>query len=152
MPRSEFAVVAFASHADDDAAARYSPAMVTVACPACAQTMQAERHDNIEIDRCACGSLWFDAGELATWRAARLAPLRAVAATPAPAMRCPRCATQTLREHTVDGVPVRNCGNCRGVFVPGASVAKLEPRYSSTSGFGLVGEAILQILTWLPFG
>jgi Zn-finger nucleic acid-binding protein len=105
-------------------------------------------HDSVQIDVCRCGGMWFDAGELAAWRAGRAAkPLvcRCQGTTERP---CPRCPSQRLLDHTVATIPVLACPGCHGVFVPAASVARLDPRHPAAEsglGFAVIGE-LLDIL------
>jgi Zn-finger nucleic acid-binding protein len=123
-------------------------------CALCQQPMAVVQHGAIHIDRCACGSIWFDAGELATWR--RGAPTRGTADTigAATRLRCPHCDV-ALRRYTLDGAEVLPCPNCRGRFLPAASVVALQPESTrentSAWGFADLFEVILEGIAWIDF-
>ncbi len=99
-------------------------AMPTRNCPDCKREMRELRHQDVVVDACDCGGMWFDRGELAAWRAAH-ATVQTVVAKPrtGPACRCPHCAGPSLGPVWLDRVSAASCSSCQGYWLPGTSVA-----------------------------
>ena len=103
-------------------------------CPKCQQTMRAEAHEGIELDRCgACGGLFFDSGELEAILG-RLAgqrldrsPMPANGAMDAQAASCPRCEKPMVAEPGPrNDLHIDRCGTCGGVFLDAGELGTLQ--------------------------
>jgi Zn-finger nucleic acid-binding protein len=101
----------------------------TRSCPDCKRVMRELRHQDVAVDACECGGMWFDHGELAAWRASHTkaaAPNPVLKPRPGAARRCPHCAASSLRSVWLDKVPVASCSQCQGIWLPGAGVAMFD--------------------------
>ena len=94
--------------------------------------MLRPRSREIDLDHCLkCDLAWFDGGELEAWRAAGrkkpapAEPIRFVAAIGANPLRCPACASDTLRMGSLRNTRVHHCERCGGFLAhyrPGEAV------------------------------
>lgn len=109
--------------------------------PSCKGLLEELRFGDVELDRCAsCRGIWFDVGELESYRAAR-AKGSGPAPTPgfeanheAPPLRCPGCKSATLESGRTKGDhDLRQCSVCGGIFVPRKTLSKLEAAATSPS-------------------
>ena len=119
--------------------------------PSCKGLLEELRFGDVELDRCAsCRGIWFDVGELESYRAAR-AKGSGPAPTPgfeanheAPPLRCPGCKSATLESGRTKGDhDLRQCSVCGGIFVPRPSdefvtVASISASSGLPSTFALV--------------
>lgn len=119
-------------------------------CPFCRTgTLRPLKSGDVEIDRCAaCGSYWFDDGEVRELTEGRLevepeggakapsqpapdadrALLRNLFAT-APSLSCPRCGGSLhATSYQETGAGVLRCRDCRGLLVPHPSAAGISRR------------------------
>ena len=93
-------------------------------CPRCRGQMSEESVQGVQVDRCGCGAIWFDRGELERLRQrdresasrGRLLVLR----TGEPSgFTCPRCTNSDLETVNVDSKEVGGCRRCSGLYVDG---------------------------------
>ena len=135
-------------------------------CPECSTTLVEELHLGIHLDRCPeCRGLWFDSGELDSYRMrvtgeGTLPMLKFARDMDQPSCPCPRCRQRTLVIGDLGEYPLHRCGNCRGVFVPSYSIDAFKPRSAgriagdiAVEGAAQVGfEGLGEILTWIVEG
>lgn len=104
-------------------------------CPSCRRLLEQKSYrGGITVDECLwCRGVWFDPGELETYRAA-LASLRAEERYPSLTFElaaedeesnCPRCKERTLVKGKISSIELQKCRDCRGVFVSGEQIAIL---------------------------
>jgi Zn-finger nucleic acid-binding protein len=121
-------------------------------CPVCGESLSEEQHVGITLDRCtACRGVWFDAGELESYRAAHPNRDQLIAEhwEPEPACKesllCPRCSSPSLVGGTAFGLLAFQCESCRGVFVSSDIVNFLAQRPPSRIA-EFAGEAAFEFL------
>ncbi len=135
-------------------------------CPECDIELAEVVRLDVHLDMCAgCRGIWFDAGELETYRqrvvGGRVLSALEFAVDPdRPTGTCPGCRQPTLLSGKLGNLPLDKCTSCRGVFVPAATIDTFKPR-SATSAIGESGaggpvtvgiEAIGEVLGWLITG
>lgn len=115
-------------------------------CPDCTGTLKEKVELGIHLDECSgCYGIWFDFGELDTYRQALTGLSQApktkfVVDSDQPKSTCPRCRQRELVIGDVGQFALRKCNNCSGVFVPAHTIANFKP---STTGQA-VGDAALE--------
>ncbi len=119
--------------------------LVRMECPFCKiSSMRGVMAGDREIDRClACGTLWFDYGEIRELTEGRLA---ADAGEDAPhdppggklgrmhlqaaSLSCPRCGGRVgAIDFQMTGIPVFHCRDCNGYLAPRKSAAAISERF-----------------------
>jgi len=121
-------------------------------CPECSHALIPEQLELITVDRCAsCSGVWFDAGELETFRMSiegaeapesilpRFSPNPRLSCGP-----CPRCESDELQIGSVGERAIGVCGRCSGIFVSGDELkqfSKSRARRIAEAGAGGVAEA-----------
>ena len=104
-------------------------------CPSCSGPMHELTYGRVRVDRCpACGSVWFDAHELAQARRRKtlgakrtktiVQPLDRTAGYP-----CPRCQADDMPLVKAQSFEVPRCGACRGFYFEGSAMRSLEERW-----------------------
>lgn len=105
-------------------------------CPKCGAAMGQVAYEGVVADRCSdCKGLWFDAGELDTFRDKRLAeeidtgdPKRGAELNRIDRYPCPRCSGGMIR--MVDAhqphIWYEQCGACQGTFFDAGEFADLS--------------------------
>ncbi|MBL9079961.1 MAG: zf-TFIIB domain-containing protein [Planctomycetes bacterium] len=105
-------------------------------CPACTRCLREVEHRGVRIDACDCGGVWFDAGEVEAWTR-RARPLEArEQATPTEgggSPPCPRCQDSRLTTFMARALAFAACTRCKGIWLPAATVASLDPIESDPS-------------------
>lgn len=103
-------------------------------CPSCEGTLRLQAVVGVCIDVCdACHGVWFDDGELETYRQriahdGRPGSVLANYSEGGPRRRCPSCAIDTLAERSVAGRPVLHCAGCAGLFLTASELRSLVPK------------------------
>src|ERR671915_1962361 len=97
-------------------------------CPQCQKPLEQKSYrGGIHVDACLwCKGVWFDAGELDTYRQAvwqgteregRGPSAFQVMADHPDKLTCPRCNTKTLVNGTIRNIRVQECETCHGLYV-----------------------------------
>jgi Zn-finger nucleic acid-binding protein len=113
-------------------------------CPLCRKPLEQKSYrGGITVDECLwCRGVWFDPGELETYRVA-LPSLRADEGSQPPAFKptsqdekrsCPRCQHNTLVKGKINDIELEKCRDCRGVFVSGEQIAILNHNTTPSAG------------------
>lgn len=113
-------------------------------CPSCRKPLEQKSYrDGITVDECLwCRGVWFDPGELETYREA-LPSLRveegAQSLTFEPTSQdkersCPRCQHNALVKGRINSIELEKCRDCRGVFVSGEQIAILNHNTTPFAG------------------
>ena len=131
-------------------------------CPECRTTLFEERHLGINIDRCpGCGGIWFDAGELDTYRKktagiAGLSPIGFIPYRDQPKHQCPKCLKKSLVFGDLGNRSLQTCGACHGVFVSADTIRSFEQSSGTRTagkdaveGASIVGDVLLWIVELL---
>ncbi len=135
-------------------------------CPECDIELAEVVRLGIHLDLCAgCRGIWFDAGELETYRqrvvGGRVLSVLAFERNPDSApCTCPGCGQHTLFVGKLGNLPLDQCSTCRGVFVPATTIDTFKPRSSTAAGGGkgadgavtFGAEALGEVLSWLITG
>jgi Zn-finger nucleic acid-binding protein len=106
-------------------------------CPTCQNTLEEKSYrGDIHVDECLwCKGVWFDPGELETYREAvrrgtereGLGPSTFQATDGnAEKLFCPRCNTKTLVQGAIRSIQLHQCETCHGIHVSGEQIAELN--------------------------
>lgn len=102
-------------------------------CPKCNGVLSAiESSERVSVDFCqGCKGIWFEAGEVAAYfdLSTDLPDLQIASATRRPtAFQCPRCraALEEVQFSRHDALRVDTCATCRGVWLDGGEVPRVE--------------------------
>jgi Zn-finger nucleic acid-binding protein len=103
-------------------------------CPLCHKLLEQKSYrGGIHVDECLwCKGVWFDAGELETYRTAIAKRESDVAAVFEPVkergdkLGCPSCREETLIKGTIRNIQVHRCDKCHGIYVSGEQIAELN--------------------------
>lgn len=125
-------------------------------CPVCGRSMEAGHYGRLEIDRCDCGQLWFDAEELAAyvsrWAGGDLAAEDVVAGgsveVEGETLVCPRCRTPTLVPYRMVGQLLHRCTGCLGISMERGELERVLAR-AETEGHPGVGTRLREFLRHL---
>lgn len=127
-------------------------------CPDCQRPLREVVHHDVHVDVCDCGGMWFDRGELETWRRASKGQRQGGKAADlernAKALPCPGCASMDLRARSLDTIACARCERCGGVWLPGNAVALLAPSRPQGTDSGIataVFDAVFQSLAAFPW-
>ena len=103
--------------------------------------MVLECRNGTEVDRCSfCGGLWFDASELDRILETHPAGVPVEAAIPdrgMSAISCPRCWPKLLDAAGWSGMILDRCSTCRGLYVDGPELLRLQRQGPPGSTAGL---------------
>jgi len=127
--------------------------------------MQHLQHAGEHLDQCAsCGGVWFDAGELRAYAAAKVVGhLREgilrhyFEGFPGDPSKCPACDAPAMRGGTTEGHAISGCDACGGFFLPSetleslgslSAVRRRRSFFSTTDSVDLtyLGEAVMDLL------
>jgi Zn-finger nucleic acid-binding protein len=130
-------------------------------CPACQHALEQKSYrGNIHVDECLwCKGVWFDRGELETYKEAvrqgpeaqELGPptFEAINGNP-DKLTCPRCNTKTLVKGTIRHILLHQCETCLGIHVSGEQIADLN--YDTRPNSPVIDALfILRILSFIGF-
>jgi Zn-finger nucleic acid-binding protein len=106
-------------------------------CPMCHKLLEQKSYrGDIHVDECLwCKGVWFDLGELETYRAAIRQGTDAEQRCPSTfepihgnsdKLSCPLCKKNTLVKGAIRGVQVHQCEKCHGIHVSGEQIAELN--------------------------
>ena len=130
-------------------------------CPVCQHPLEQKTYrGDIHVDECLwCKGVWFDPGELETYReAVRQGP---EAEEPGPStfvaidghsdkLTCPRCNTKTLVKGAIRHVQLYRCETCHGIHVSGEQIAELN--YDTRPNSPVIDALfMLRILSFIGF-
>lgn len=110
-------------------------------CPSCDESLVEKHVVRISIDFCnKCQGIWFDPGELAEYQSTLALTdagepddeERFVPSSDNSAQHCPRCEAPTLHFGSFSGYDMSQCKECRGVFVPTATLHSFGFRPGTT--------------------
>ena len=129
-------------------------------CPECTTELRPHFVAGVHLDRCeGCSGIWFDHGELETYRE-KIAPPETRARPqfiPEPReanKRCPGCGQVELVFGRLEGHPLRRCGSCQGLFVSEQTIralnssSRIQPGSPGTGGTipePIAGDVIIEV-------
>ncbi len=128
-------------------------------CPVCQKQLAVKSYrGDIHVDECPwCMGVWFDPGEMESYRAAvdemggkdlgRPATFQPV--PDADRLKCPKCKTNSLTQGMIQEVKLSRCEKCRGVFVLHEQIVEMRQNVRPDQGSDLPLYVLYDILSIL---